>query len=170
MIGGATVVKMLRLKKFSTEGYLIDEKPVLPTKKTKQKSATAFIIHYGAFHAAYLFVILNSFKEKNIPITDLLSISVIITLLFFLINHTYSYFINREEDEKKVKNIGTMMLFPYARIIPMHLAMMFGIHSAGIIGIIIFLPLKTFADTLMHNIEHYRKPKNIRIKKKVKSI
>ena len=44
------------------------------------------------------------------------------------------------------------MFYPYARIIPMHLTIVFGFNFGG--ALILFLVLKTFADVIMHIVEH----------------
>ena len=63
---------------------------------------------------------------------------------------------NLEKDSERVPNIGTVMFFPYLRIIPMHLTIIFGgmFAKESTIVLLIFLGLKTFADVLMHVIEH----------------
>jgi len=45
------------------------------------------------------------------------------------------------------------MFFPYARIIPMHLTIIFGM-LLGKGAIVLFLTLKTLADMIMHVLEH----------------
>ncbi len=80
---------------------------------------------------------------------------VLYASLVFFINHLLSHFLNRQEDCKKIKNIGAMMFFPYARIIPMHLIIATGLHAfGGPISLVVFMLLKTFADVVMHVIEH----------------
>jgi hypothetical protein len=55
--------------------------------------------------------------------------------------------------------VGKMMFFPYARIIPMHLTILFGgiLSSwgtfAGKMTLAFFMLLKTFADVIMHIVE-----------------
>ena len=44
------------------------------------------------------------------------------------------------------------MFYPYARIIPMHLTIIFGSSFGGTLPL--FLVLKTFADAIMHVVEH----------------
>ena len=53
-------------------------------------------------------------------------------------------------------HIGTMMLFPYARIIPMHLIILIGgfFATESPALLVIFLTLKLYADLFMHAIEH----------------
>ncbi|NIP38027.1 MAG: hypothetical protein GWO07_09365 [Candidatus Dadabacteria bacterium] len=57
---------------------------------------------------------------------------------------------------KRVPNIGTMMFFPYLRIIPNAPDNnTWGWFAKGsIVSLLIFLVLKTFADLIMHMIEH----------------
>ena len=60
---------------------------------------------------------------------------------------------NKVADEQKTQNIGRMMFSPYARIIPMHLIIIFGAFL-GKSSLIIFLLLKTAADIVMHSVKH----------------
>lgn len=76
---------------------------------------------------------------------------IFLTALLFFINHLFSYFYNRPKDTKK-QNIGSLMFYPYARIIPMHLTIIFGSSFGGALPL--FLVLKTFADAIMHVVEH----------------
>ena len=88
---------------------------------------------------------------------------MLIGIIFFL-NHLFSFWYNRKEFEGEKPNIGKIMFFPYARIIPMHLAVMaYGVFTifSGIAGfelyfipLILFLVLKTFSDLIMHLAEH----------------
>lgn len=61
-----------------------------------------------------------------------------------------------ERDRKIKPNIGTVMFFPYLRIIPMHMTILVGsIFTGGSAGaLILFLGLKTATDLIMHMIEH----------------
>ena len=49
-------------------------------------------------------------------------------------------------------NIGRLFVFPYARIVPMHLSIIFGnlleVQSTG--EVVMFLGIKTLADVIMH--------------------
>jgi len=76
----------------------------------------------------------------------------------FLIYQCFSFFYNRKWEDKQKPNIGKMMFFPYARIIPMHLTILFGgILSGGTfkgkMTLALFMLLKTFADIIMHIVE-----------------
>ena len=73
----------------------------------------------------------------------------------FLVFHLFSYFWNRDEQRQRVPNIGHMMFFPYIRIVPMHVFILFGAFAVGPSGgLVFFLLLKTIADTAMHAFEH----------------
>lgn len=52
------------------------------------------------------------------------------------------------------------MFYPYLRIIPMHLTIIFG-HAMDQSAMVLFMILKTLADAGMHMIEHhlFRKPR-----------
>lgn len=144
--------RILDLKKFSTSGFQINDQPTLPTKETQKSTANFFALHYGLFHFVYLVFL---FKDSKSLSTDSF-IFIILCVVIFFFNHRFSYFHNKKWDMKRVPNIGTMMFFPYLRIIPMHLTIIFGgSFIKGASGtLILFLGLKTIADLIMHMIEH----------------
>lgn len=72
----------------------------------------------------------------------------LLAILSFLIAHIFSHFNNRKIDESKKQNLGLLMYYPYARIIPMHFMIMFGVFINA--WLILFLSLKTIADVIMH--------------------
>jgi len=153
-IGFFNFIRILQLKEFSTEGFKINDKPVQPTQSTKIFTAFFFLFHYGLFHFGYMTFLLIGILTKaygNLPnFADL--IYVFLTSLLFFINHLFSYVYNRPKDTKK-QNIGVLMFYPYARIIPMHIT----ISLAAFLGfgaLPLFLLLKTFADCIMHIVEH----------------
>jgi peptidoglycan/LPS O-acetylase OafA/YrhL len=50
----------------------------------------------------------------------------------FFIDHLFSFIYNRKRDEKKMRNIGTLWIAPFARILPMHLVLvMYGVVLSG---------------------------------------
>ena len=152
IIGAFNVARIMDLKEFSTEGVKFGDRPVEPTRKTQRQIAVFFAFHYGLFHLFYLLFLgmqKNPFQSGYLKETALL-------LLVFLANHAFSYAQNREQDRNRVPNIGTIMFMPYARIIPMHLTIIFGHFLAWVAGgkLVLFLLLKTGADTIMHLVEH----------------
>lgn len=151
IIGIFQAKKMLDLKEFSTKGLKMNNKPVLPTKVGKLSVVIFFCFHYGFFHLVYVIFLAGFLKE-------VVWTSVFVVSLIFFINHLFSYRRNKQEDSKKIKNIGNMMAFPYVRIIPMHLIIIFCLpFSKSLISLVIFMILKTFADVIMHIVEHSKK-------------
>jgi len=144
-IGIFNFVRILSLKEFSTKNFFINDFSVAPTRNIKIKTAFVFLFHYGLFHIMYLTFLMT--KSANIDKNFILY-----SASLFFINHFFSFLYNRSRDAKK-QNIGILMVYPYARIIPMHL-MTFIAPIFGNIGIIFFVPLKTLADVAMHAVEH----------------
>jgi hypothetical protein len=147
IIGIFQAVKMLDLKEFSTDGLKLNNHSVEPTRVTQWKMTLFFLLHYGIFHFVYAGFILSAGAPNWFD--------VLVAGGAFFANHLFSYFMNRNRPRKKLPNIGTMMFFPYIRIIPMHVFIMFGAFVAGPEGgLVFFLILKTLADETMHFIEH----------------
>ena len=153
IIGFFQVLKILDLEEFSTENFYINGRSVSPTPATKRWVAGFFALHYGIFHLVYLvFALLFAHSEvvlQTLPLAGL-----------FFLNHLFSYLSNRGSDRRRRPNIGQMMFFPYLRIVPMHLTIVFGGFLAGKGekgALILFLLLKTLADVAMHWQEHKRK-------------
>jgi hypothetical protein len=151
IIGYFSYRRILDLKQFSTENFKMNDVRPPETGKTKRSVATFFALHYGGFHAAYLMFLLGGEQEFQ-GSWLMLGICVVV----FYVNHRYSFTHNKELDENRKPNIGIIMFFPYARIIPMHLTIIAG----GAFGptttpaLLLFLGLKTVADVIMHKVEH----------------
>ena len=152
IIGFFNVIRILELKNFSTEGLKINGRPVDPTTSTKIQVAVFFALHYGFFHFIYLFFLFSGNKTYDIDLKF-----IVLTAAVFFANHLFSFLYNRGKDKKK-ENIGRIMFFPYARIVPMHLTIILGASVAGggfsAFYTIFFLGLKTTADLIMHSVEH----------------
>ncbi|HUQ26049.1 MAG TPA: DUF6498-containing protein [Burkholderiales bacterium] len=152
VIGLSYVARISSLKKFSTDDFEINERPVDPTPATKWRVVAFFILHYGAFHAFYLIFFVGTtpgLQEVGPPRLDAW---FWVCTAAFAANHLWSYRYNREIDRQGTPNIGTLMFTPYLRIVPMHLTILF----AGLLGqgLLLFGALKTLADLGMHLIEH----------------
>ena len=123
--------------------------------------ALFFAFHYGFFHFIYA-VFLNAFSSFAIlgsPLQSTNAIFLAVTGLLFLLNHAYSFHVNRAADAKK--DIAAIFSAPYKRIIPMHLTIIFGGMLAMAFGntanaaiLILFGLLKTAADVFMHVNKH----------------
>jgi len=148
--------RILALKSFSTKGFKINGRQAEATPKTQKSTAWFFLFHYGAFHLFYAIFLITSIPETS----PYFMLHGAVGLGIFLFNHAFSYRYNKEQDAAGNPNIGTLMFFPYARIIPMHLIIILGAAISGESTwlLFVFLTLKTAADMLMHIISHHRLP------------
>lgn len=154
-IGIFHFLRIMHLKEFSTERFLINGKPVQPTQSTKKRIAYFFLLHYGLFHVLYLIFLMIGASTKtygNLPSTSELPY-LFLTMLLFFGNHLFSYRYNKPKDTKKQK-IGPLLFFPYARIIPMHLTIVFAATSVITDALPFFMVMKTLADGIMHIVDH----------------
>jgi hypothetical protein len=162
IIGIFQALRMIRLTNFSAKDVSINGKPLSTTEPGKTLSkwymAGFFCFHYGFFHLIYLFFLATGMFG---PFSDIGGVSlygvtipgiVIVSVLFFS-NHLLSFFVNREDaDPDNPPNIGTLMMAPYLRIIPMHLTLIIGLILR--IPLELFVLLKTAADVLPHFYQH----------------
>jgi len=115
--------------------------------------AIFFALHYGFFHLMY-FVFLAAREAMVESPFNLLPIAGCVAV--FAINHRYSYQQHLASDLARNPNIGMVMMFPYARILPMHLMIVIGMirSDQSVSAMLLFMGLKTVADLIMHLIEH----------------
>jgi hypothetical protein len=152
VIGYFNVHRIMDLERFSTEGFRINDQAVEPTRETQRKTAAFFAMHYGMFHLVYFVFLFNdAFLDGPVSL-----LAAGICVFAFYLNHRYSWQYNRARDRERVPNIGNIMFFPYLRIIPMHVTILFGgfLGGHGSFSLLFFLLLKTAADVAMHVIEH----------------
>ena len=171
IIGFFNFLKILTLKNFSTKGFMINGKSVEPTEGTKVFTALFFAFHYGFFHFIYLIFLITFLSMGTLSALHLVApsttqiqnastiingfIVMLVGAAIFFVNHLISFLFYLKKPKKK-QNIGTIMFTPYARVVPMHLMIMFGffLGAASIPAIAFFVFLKTIADLVMHTIEH----------------
>jgi hypothetical protein len=155
IIGLFNFWRMMTLKRFSTKGISSSNGPVLPTQRTKREMAWFFLAHYGMFHGAYLaFLFSGLFQDRPAFFAP----GPLLMVLLFFVNHAWSFFRNRRREADAVPNIGMLMMLPYARIIPMHLTLVFGgLFINSKFWLVFFLLLKTLADLIAHVAEHARR-------------
>lgn len=154
VIGIFNAARIFSLKKFSTEGLTSGGRRVPETDEGKRSIGIFFILHYGIFHFVYALFLIQSFKNVN-------WLYLIIGGFIFFMNHQYSYLHNKHEDEAKVPNLGTVMFWPYFRIIPMHLTLGYFVTAKSSGALVAFLLLKTAVDIAMHVIEHRKRVKEV---------
>jgi hypothetical protein len=156
-LGLINFLRIISLKEFSTKGFSISGgRAILPNEQTKWYTAKFFLLHYGGFHAFYIFFLIM-FMGENETIANLVDWRwVFFTSLFFVLNHAWSFYLERQQAPVKL-NIGNLMFYPYARVVPMHLTILIGLGITGgqvtTFALIFFMILKTFADLLTHILE-----------------
>jgi uncharacterized protein DUF6498 len=144
--------RILALRRFSTEGFTVNDQPVLPTVETQRSTANFFALHYGGFHLAYAVFLLVMAPPawRDLP-------WLAVALASFAYGHRRSFEEHVARDLAGTPNIGTLMFMPYARIVPMHLVIILGSvwleKAAG--GVLVgFVALKILGDLVMHHVEH----------------
>jgi hypothetical protein len=153
-IGVVNVLRILALRDYSTGDFRLGG-PLSPSAGTKLKVAGFFVLHYGFFHIVYLVFILAAMTrgrvDVNVPFvfygaglfagTDLIALAL------------------HWNEQTRGRDIGQVMFAPYLRIVPMHLAIIFGgfvnYHPGLTLGL--FQGLKTVADVFTHMVQHRRR-------------
>jgi hypothetical protein len=151
IIGVTSCIRILRLERFDTDGFRINNQAVEETPATKRRVAAFFALHYGFFHLVYLIFIAAPGAPGKLGSLG----AYLLCAAVFAINHGYSMRHNLARDAGGRPNIGTLMFLPYARIVPMHATILFGGLFAGTPAFFLFGCLKTLADVVMHVVEHY---------------
>jgi len=173
VIGWYARQRILKLKVFSSEGFKVNNREVAPTFESRNRVANFFLVHYGFFHLVY-FIFLMTFTgqadasgvmmmtvegvEKPFHVGSVVGADflwVAIASLGFWQSHRLSHREHVEADLQAIRNIGTLMMMPYVRIVPMHITIIVGAVIGDGAGLLLFGALKTFADVGMHKIEHH---------------
>ena len=151
IIGVTSCIRILRLERFDTDGFRINNQAVEETPATKRRVAAFFAMHYGFFHLVYFIFIVAPGAPGKLGSLG----AYVLCAAVFAVNHGYSLRHNLERDARGRPNIGTLMFLPYARIVPMHATILFGGMFAGMPAFFLFGGLKTLADVAMHVVEHH---------------
>jgi hypothetical protein len=152
-IGAVNVLRILALRDYSTDDFRVGG-PLSPSFGAKLKVAGFFTLHYGFFHVVYLVFILAAMTrgrvDVNVPFVLYGAALFAGTDLAALALHWNA--------ETRGRDIGKVMFAPYLRIVPMHLAIIFGgfvnYHPGLTLGL--FQGLKTVADMFAHLVQHRR--------------
>ncbi|MEI6463034.1 MAG: DUF6498-containing protein [bacterium] len=158
-IGIISFIRILSLKWISTKGYKSNSPYEKATTSGVITFALFFLAHFGIFHLAYLSFISSGLElgtnVQKLPPYDFTFI--LISGGIFFLNHLFSYFRNKPKNNE-IQNFGKIFIFPYIRIIPMHLTILTGAFLLQLNSstplILFFLILKTIVDLLTHMFEH----------------
>ena len=118
-----------------------------------------FAVHYGLFHLVYLVFLVSFALTGTYGIADPLGIAL--GCAVFFANHLVSFLWYRPREEASPEAIFAE---PYARIVPMHLTIIFGAFLTAMLPgatgtrlvLLLFLLLKTVADVAAHLKKHAR--------------
>lgn len=173
IIGWYARQRILKLESFSTEGMEINDRPVEPTPATLRTTGNFFALHYGGFHLIYLFFLLaltfTSDAAGNIKVTNestgeqslvyighfgaLDFLIVALLVVGFLRAHRASHLEHVASDLAHTRKLGTLMMMPYLRILPMHLTLILAVAMGG--GALwLFMLMKIATDVASHKLEH----------------
>jgi hypothetical protein len=154
IIGITNFIRMWTLKEFTTKGMTMNDQPVPETASGKRSVAIFFAFHYGFFHLGYFVFLWAEKPLDEIPVMEMAALLLAVST--FVGTHSFSLLHNAKMDFREKKpNLGTLMFYPYMRIIPMHLAIIFGHALASGAAMLLFLGLKIGADIGMHITEHH---------------
>jgi|WetSurMetagenome_2_1015567.scaffolds.fasta_scaffold141382_2 hypothetical protein len=150
-IGVVNVLRILALRDYSTGDVQLGG-PRAPSAGAKLKVAGFFVFHYGFFHVVYLVFILAAMTrgrvDVNVPF-------VLYGAALFAGSDLVALALHWNE-QTRGRNLGEVMFAPYLRIVPMHLAIIFGgfvnYHPGLTLGL--FQGLKTVADVFTHLVQH----------------
>jgi len=154
VIGAVNVLRILSLKEYKTSRSDEKTQHVSSALMPKTTAALFFAVHYGFFHVVYASFIwaekpLISFNDATLGL-------MAVCVVGFLASHILSLRHNIGRDFKdQAPKIATVMMYPYARIIPMHLTIILGAFLASESWtLLLFMVLKSVADIKMHMKEH----------------
>ncbi len=137
----------------------------------RAQAAGAFAVHYGLFHFVYIrFFILNIFimpmfgrvarttSHAQVETPDFPFKAFLMFAGIFFISRLFNFIREQKENAHKQANVAKLIYYPYARIVPMHAAMVLAVSlEKGNItpqsGLLFFLLLKTGADVFMHIVQ-----------------
>ena len=117
-------------------------------------AAWFFLLHYGAFHLAYFFILLFKFDIFSVK-----KIVVLIGIAVFLLESLFNFIRQKRNENYAAINGGLVFFLPYLRVIPMHLMILLPAFI-GWEPSLLFLVLKTGADLLSFKLYHFIYRKN----------
>jgi hypothetical protein len=151
IIGAFHFIRILKLRHFHMEGPDESGEIIEPTVDEKIRHAVVFIVIYASMHAFYMSFI------RGLPVEPPAHPYLIpIAIVAFGVNHLFSFLHNIETDARKWRSLPGMVRWAHGRVIPMHAMVMLGApFTPTRFACVFFLGLKTIADVIMHDQEHY---------------
>ncbi len=145
LIGISNFFNLLTIREIVPENLKINNEPVKAKKSANGCVAFFFLIHYGTFHLVYMVFLATDFNSLGRLDMTLFKYGAMAVLLNQII-----WFIQTKLKQKhQPVNPGKSFLFPYLRIIPMHLTIILP-AIFNISSVYLFLILKTIMDVAMH--------------------
>lgn len=143
VVGWYARKRMLTLARFSTEGFTSNGRRVPEDDSGKRSTANFFALHYGGFHAGYLMFLIAQHR-----VDDWRDLLILLACgVSFVYSQRATYAAQHASDLRGKPNLGALMFTPYLRILPMHLAIIFGGGAQGGTALLIlFATLKTLSD------------------------
>ena len=157
VIGLSHTIRLLSLQRFSIEGFQTNT-PLDETPATKYRMAGFFVLHYGMFHGAYFVFLVTEQGRQGQPLLAGAGGAYAFCALVFALNHAFSLARNLKSDAAGTPRLATLMVLPYARIVPMHLMILSGLlftTGTSAFAIFVFGLLKTVSDVVMPEIDHH---------------
>lgn len=153
IIGLANVARILNLRRF--DSHMPDEVPDVDPDPamTKWLYAIGFVITYHGLHWIILSSMVRDAEMHRGASADF-GLGFWLCTLVFACTHAYSLWHNIRADCRATRNILTMMMMPYMRVIPMLVSPIMAMAAPGAASIIVFGLFKTVGDCLMHHVEH----------------
>jgi hypothetical protein len=151
IIGAFHFIRLMRLKHFHMEGPDGSGEIIEPTPARRTGAAVAFVLVYGWMHFVYM-VFIRQLPAQPPARPYLMAVAVIA----FGVNHLFSFLRNIEADARKWRSLPGLVRLVHWRVLPMHAMLILGVlfQTPGLAAVF-FLALKTIADLIMHDQEHY---------------
>lgn len=156
VIGWFARRRILALQRFSTARLFFGEREAEATPAVRDQVADFLAIHFGIFHGVYLLFMLAAlvFGDVRAQLSWSDAGWVLLLAAAFAFSQWFAYRRDVAEDLRREPNLGSLLILPYPRVLPMHLMIIFGAFiGGGAFAVAFFIVLKTLADVAMHVIE-----------------
>jgi len=126
-----------------------------------------FAVHYGGFclgHGMFILIFFNKDKFSFDPFSDISwpNPNILFGVAALFVSHGVSFFINYIiKGERTKASLPILMFSPYARIVILHIAIVFGgifvmVLNSPVFMLVILIILKIGLDIALHRIEHIK--------------